>query len=249
MPLINDDMEQHTLGGGGYGFTGQRIESLTAAQYTLVTIFIDVTGSVLDFKDELKAMLKTAIDSCKKSPYSENILVRVVFFSTKYSSGLYEVHGFKKLSEIDITSYPAIEPGGWTPLYDAVYSALGSSLVYGKQLYDADFGVNAIAFIITDGDDNASAATPKMIKDQMAKAVSGETIESMVSVLIGINPEEHLPKLEAFTEAAGLTRFIDAGDATPATLAKIASFISQSVSSTSQALGTGGPSQNISATI
>jgi hypothetical protein len=32
-------------------------------------------------------------------------------------------------------------------------------------------------------------------------------------------------------------------------LAKLAGYISQSVSSTSQALGTGGPSQNIAATI
>lgn len=249
MPLIDDDMEQHTLGGGGYGFTGQRIESLTAPQYTLVTLFVDVTGSVLDFKQELKDMIKTAIDSCKKSPYSENILVRVVFFSTKYQSGLYEVHGFKKLSEINIADYPEIEPGGWTPLYDAVYSALGSSLVYGQQLYDADFGVNAIAFIITDGGDNASAATPKMIKEQMQKAISGETIESLVSVLIGINAKDYLRELEAFKAAADLTHFIDAGDATPASLAKIADFISQSVSSQSQAAGTGGPSQNISATI
>lgn len=249
MPLLDDNMEQHTIGAGGYGFTGQRIDSLTAPQYTLVTIFIDVTGSVLGFEQELKDMLKTSIDSCKKSPYSENILVRVVFFSTKYHSGLFEVHGFKKLSEIDIADYPEIDPGGWTPLYDAVYSALGSSLVYGQQLYDADFGVNAIAFVITDGYDNASAATPKMIKEQMQKAVSGETVESMVSVLIGVNAKDYLRELQAFQADAGLTNFIDAGDATPAALAKIADFISQSVSSTSQAAGTGGPSQSISATI
>jgi uncharacterized protein YegL len=249
MPLLSDDMEQHTIGAGGYGFTGQRIDSLTAPQYTLVTIFIDVTGSVSGFADELKQMLQTAIDACKKSPYSENILVRVVLFSTKYSSGLFEVHGFVKLSDVDVANYPDIIPGGGTPLYDAVYSALGSSLVYGKQLFDADFGVNAIAFIITDGDDNASAATPRMIKEQMELAVSGETIESMVSVLIGINAKQYLAYLENFQKEANLTYFIDAGDATPAALAKLAALISQSVSSQSQAAGTGGPSQNISATI
>ena len=42
---------------------------------------------------------------------------------------------------------------------------------------------------------------------------------------------------------------IDVGDATPRKLAKLAAFVSQSISSQSQALGTGGPSQNIAATI
>ena len=42
---------------------------------------------------------------------------------------------------------------------------------------------------------------------------------------------------------------IDAGDATPAKLAKLAVFISTSISSQSQHLGTGGPSQQIAATI
>jgi hypothetical protein len=47
----------------------------------------------------------------------------------------------------------------------------------------------------------------------------------------------------------GITQFIDAGDATKGKLAKLAAFVSQSISSTSQALGTGGPSQAIAATV
>ena len=46
-----------------------------------------------------------------------------------------------------------------------------------------------------------------------------------------------------------ISQYIDAGAATKGKLAKLADFVSQSVSSQSQALGTGGPSQNISATI
>ena len=46
-----------------------------------------------------------------------------------------------------------------------------------------------------------------------------------------------------------MTKFIDAGAANERSLAKLADFVSQSISSQSQSLGTGGPSQNISAVI
>jgi hypothetical protein len=55
--------------------------------------------------------------------------------------------------------------------------------------------------------------------------------------------------LDAFKRDAALDEYISAGDATAARLAKLAAFVSQSISSQSQALGTGGPSQAISATI
>ena len=49
--------------------------------------------------------------------------------------------------------------------------------------------------------------------------------------------------LNGFKDEAGFDQFVEMGAATPAKLAKLAAFVSQSVSSTSQALGTGQPSQ------
>ena len=51
--------------------------------------------------------------------------------------------------------------------------------------------------------------------------------------------------LEAFPKDAYLSQFVDIGDATPGKLAKLANFVSESVSSQSQALGSGAPSQAI----
>lgn len=248
MPRLGEDMEQKKIG-GAFEFQGTRIEKLGATEYTLVTVAVDETGSVSGFDVELKKALTTAVDACKKSPRSDNILVRVITFGSQYGNGVNEIHGFKPLAEIDTTQYPDIRPGGATPLCDAVYSAVGAMNVYGKDLQDQDFGVNGIAFIITDGGDNDSTATMKMVKDQLEKSVTGETMESMVSVLIGINAMGSAAALQDFQQKAGITQFIDAGDATPRKLAKLAAFVSQSVSSQSQALGTGGPSQSIAATI
>ena len=54
--------------------------------------------------------------------------------------------------------------------------------------------------------------------------------------------------LDGFATEAGM-KYLSAGDATNGKLAKLAEFVSQSVSSQSQSLGTGGPSQTIAATI
>lgn len=253
MPRLNnaDDTEQvqQKIGGSGFSFKGARIDHLGATEYTLVTIAVDETGSVLDFKDELRKMLVMAVESCKKSPRSDNILIRVIKFSDRYTKGVQEVHGFKPLSEIDTASYPEFNPGGMTPLYDAGFSMIGAMNTYGKQLQSQEFGANGIGFLITDGDNNASTATEAMIMAEAKKSVSGETLESLITVLIGVNVKMYSHKLLEFQKNAGITQFIDAGDATPRKLAKIADFVSSSVSSQSQSLGTGGPSQNIAPSI
>lgn len=251
--LIGNEMQQHKLG-GNFTFSAKRIEHLGATEYTLVTIAVDETGSVSGFKDQLLAMLQAAVGSCKSSPRSDNLLVRVLYFSDKYKGGVKEIHGFKPLAEIDPSQYPMPNPGGMTPLCDAAYSAIGAMNKYGKELYDRDYLANGIAFIVTDGGENASVATMPMVKSELAKSVTGEVLESMISIVIGINTQVCGPELDEFTKEAGITKYIDAGDLSDKTiaektLAKIAQFVSRSVSSQSQSLGTGGPSQQIAPTI
>jgi hypothetical protein len=108
-----------------------------------------------------------------------------------------------------------------------------------------DFNVNGIVFVITDGLNNESKSTPSMIADTITKAKYGEEIESLITILVGINTKEKEVSnaLDEFASEAKLSQYVDAGDATSQRLAKLASFVSKSVSSQSQALGTGGPSQ------
>lgn len=249
--LMNDKMGQAKIPGmQGFNFSAIRTEHLGATEYTLVTIAVDETGSVSGFEADLRNCLIAAVDACKKSPRSDNLLLRVIKFSTRYPNGIEEVHGFKPLAEIDPQNeYPQFNPGGATPLFNACYSAIGAVNVYAKQLMADDFLANGIVFIITDGCDNDSQATPAMIKKQIKQAVQGEDIESLITILVGINASDCTQELENFRQQAALDQYIDAGQATKGKLAKLADFVSQSVSSQSQALGTGGPSQNISATI
>src|SRR3989344_2464195 len=215
MPRLQDSTETLKIGGRGFTFSGTKIDHLGATEYTLVTVATDETGSVSGFADELRKMLIMAVEACKKSPRSDNILMRVITFSDKYPKGVKEIHGFKPLAEIDTAAYPDIRPGGSTPLCDACYSSIGATNAYGEQLSKQDFGVNGICFVITDGDENSSVATMAMIKEEIRKSISGEKLESMISILIGINVADCQVYLDKFYKDSGLTQYVDAGNATP----------------------------------
>jgi len=251
MPKIADagDMEVHQITGSRFTFQGARLAHLGATEYTLVAVAVDVTGSTSPFADELRQSLIAAVEACKKSPRSDNLLARVIRFSTRFRDGIDELHGFKPLADIDPNSYPQFQPDGMTPLFDAAFSSIGAMVEYGGELTENDFLVNGIVFIITDGADNHSTATPKMIREQIRKVTQEEKLESLVTVLVGINAMEFQNELTVFKTEAGLDQYIDVGEVNSGKLAKLADFVSQSVSSQSQAIGTGGPSQNIPATI
>ncbi len=238
--LLN--METLPIVGGSYNFSAIRPEELGSTEYTLVTIVVDITGSVMDFADELLNAVKTAVKSCQKSPRAENLLVRLVTFNT----GIYEVHGFVPLNTLNPDDYKQLQCGGLTALYDAAYESVGATLGYSKKLISQDFDVNGIVFVITDGLDNQSSMTPAMISSLVETALTGEEIESLITVLVGINASAFKRELEDFKDLANMTQYIDVGEATDQKLAKLAAFVSRSISSQSQSLGTGGASQPIS---
>jgi hypothetical protein len=244
MPVIRDN-EIMKVPNSSFQFSAIQPAHLEATEYTLVDIVVDTTGSVAGWAPDLLKMLQEVIKACQKSPRSENLLVRLTTFNT----GITEEHGFKLLADIDPANYPAFNCGGMTALFNASFEAIGATVAYAKNLTSKDFTVNGAVYIITDGEDNASTFSPKMIKVAIEKSKSSEVIESLITVLIGINTQDCGPALAAFKNDADLTQYIDMGDVTPGKLAKLAGFISKSVSSQSQALGSGGPSAPINLTI
>ncbi|MBC8742034.1 hypothetical protein F6X40_36455 [Paraburkholderia sp. UCT31] len=225
-----------------FAFSGVRPEKLGSTAYTLASIVMDVTGSVEDFAPALLEAKKTIIQACRKNPRAEFLMVRDVEFNTAPK----EVHGFMDLQRIDENQYQLPDCRGMTALYDATYSAIAATNEYGRILSENDFNVNGVVFVVTDGGDNASAQTVTSIRKELTRGIHNEWIESLSVVLIGINAAQYRAAHEAFCRDANLSQYVDAGDATPQRLAKLADFVSRSISSSSQALGTGGPSQPLS---
>jgi uncharacterized protein YegL len=242
--MATDDMDVHNIPGPGtFQFSGIRPENLGATEYTLVTVVVDRTGSIQGFEGDLLKMVKNIVDACSKSPRADNLMLRLVTFNEDVT----EEHGFKPLNTIQASDYKGFVPEGMTALYDATFSSIAATIQYAQTLVDQDFDVNGAVYIITDGMDNRSKTSPKMIAKEVSKVIKDETgIESLITVLIGVNAGDCKGYLEHFKLEGGLTQFVDVGSATPQKLAKLAAFVSKSISSQSQALGTGAPSQSLS---
>jgi uncharacterized protein YegL len=247
---VDENTEEFKIPGtGNFKFSGTRIDSLGesgADEYTLITIALDCSGSVQYYKDQLEEMVKTIIRTCRSHATAEKIMVRVITFDNE----LIEVHGFKELMDIDENVY-SFTPRGMTALFDAVYSSIGATITYGESLISQNFDANADVYIITDGMDNVSTMTPRQIKGLIDDAIQKEEIESIRTFLIGLDSssgssgwdDEVKQHLKKFKDEANITEFISVGDANSKNLAKLANYVSQSISAQSQSLGSGGPSQ------
>lgn len=236
MPLFDD--HSHLIA-GHYGFSALPVEDLEATEYTLAVIAVDVSISVQSFRAEIEACLERVVHACKRHPRADNLMLRVVTFNSK----LKELHGFKPV--LDCDQYAgAIRISGATALYDAAHNAAASVIGYGQRLSGADLACNAIVFVITDGEDNASSQQPSDIKALIHQACKTESLESLTTVLVGVNVGDAQlgGALATFKDEAGFNAYLQLGDATEDTLTALAGFIGRSISAQSMALGSGAAS-------
>jgi len=241
MPLLNQpNMQSRHIGGTAYDFSAVRVDHLGASEYTLVVIASDCSSSTSGFQRAHTECLKSIVRACRRSPRADNLMLRLVTFDDK----LREIHGFKPLMDCDPDDYDkAIRARGMTALFDATYNCVQSAIQYGRDLIAQDFQANAIVFVITDGQDNRSAMTPGAIQSALGGAVRDETLESVQSVLIGLETagrDDLKQYLRDFEHDAGFSRYIDVGAADEDSLARLADFVSRSISAQSRALGSGG---------
>jgi uncharacterized protein YegL len=239
----------------GFSFTGTPIDKLGASEYTIVTILLDLSGSVGGWERKLEECVKTIVGACRKSPRAENLVIRLVAFNTT----TWEIHGFVELRNINLNDYDnKFSADGGTALLDAFLNGIESTGDYAQELAAKRMICNAILFAITDGDENSSTIATincrnasdaqKKIAKAIAKIRGQEVLESIKTILIGVaDPSDtHLSSLLSEIKTNGnIDEFVMIGNMSKGTLAKLAGFVSKSVSSSSQALNTGGPSQPI----
>lgn len=237
---------QHSLTGTNFGFSAADLGDLGATEYTLVTVVVDESGSTAGFKAEMEACIQEVVKSCKFSPRSDYLMIRLVAFN----HSMREIHGFKQLVDCNVDDYDGcLSPGGTTLLFETSVNAIDATNAYGKDLDENDYDVNAIVILITDGMDNESGSIDaSRVGDSLKQAMRDEHLESIMSILVGVGVGHYADVdqyLKDFKDDAGLSQYVPLKDADAKTLAKLAQFISKSVSSQSSALGTGGPSQTL----
>ncbi len=245
MPKLNDENMENFGNIGTYGFSGTRLDDLGSTSYTLVNLCVDISGSVMRFSAELEKCVKEVVKACQLSPQADNLMIRLV----KFNDYTDEVHGFKLLDKINLDDYNgAFHCGGGTALYDTVINAMDATTAYAKSLMSSDFQCNALTVVLTDGDDNMSSFGKQGVHDSLEKAVTSEALESLSSILVGVNVQnaELAKYLNDFQKEAGFTQYVELDNADSKTLAKLDKFISRSISMSSTALGSGGPSKSLS---
>jgi uncharacterized protein YegL len=244
MSLLDKDLEQ-LQAGNNYKFSATKISGLGASEYTLASIVVDASSSVAGFAQQLEDMVKTTFKACDKSPRRDNLMLRV----TEFADTVREIHGFKQFTSIKEDDYTkCLQIGGSTALFEAVDESINCTSTYGKQLAAQEFLVNAIIFILTDGENNRGTIwDPAEIGKSLEAARRAENLESITVVLVGVtnNTQSLSVYLQEFKDKAGITQYIDIGSASAGKLAKLADFVSKSISNTSSSLGTGQASQPI----
>lgn len=233
-----------------FGFSGVDPEDMANPEdeYTLVSIAEDVSPSTNGVRGIMCDGKKLVNQACKKSPRADKLMIHY----TKFGSRIEEDHGFKPVVEIDENDYTeSASIGGSTCLYDAVFNSLAAIQKYAEVLDKSDIGTNGIVFVYTDGMDNASTLGAQSIVDKLEEIKMKEILESVKIIVIGFYDtkssyaSEIRDYLDAFVKDIGLDQFVDVGGMTSSQAAKVFGFVSQSISSQSQHLGTGGPSQNL----
>lgn len=240
----SNDIMNSMLTQSNFKFSAVDVGTLTSSEYTLVNISVDLSGSVSNYYSELVEAIKTITEACKKSDRAENLMIRISYFN----SYVKEYHGFKTLYSIDQNDYDKIpRPNGITALYDATIESIESIEQYGKTLTDQEFETNGILFVITDGDNNSGNNNINSVVERFNKLKRSEALESLQTFLIGVNTNNNEVKkyLENFNKEVGFDNFLEIENANSNSLAKLAKFVSKSISLQSQALGSGGASQQI----
>jgi hypothetical protein len=230
--------EQRRIAGTPYGFSATRIRDLGAAEYTLVAIAADKSGSVSPHATEIERTIGQIVASAQLSPRADNLMLRVCVFDDT----LTEVHGFAPLAACSSRDYRGtIANGGTTALYDAAHNAIAAVSGYADELVAHDFAVNAIVFVVTDGLDNASKASRDSVGAALAAARSRGRLESLTAILVGVGVDDATTgaALAALQRDAGFAQYVELAQADAATLAKLAAFVSRSIAVQSRALGTG----------
>lgn len=247
MPKFKDDetLENHNIAGSHYGYTAARPDQLGATEYTLVSILFDESGSTAGFARKMEEALKAIIRACRNSPRADNLMLRLLNFGTKPR----EVHGYKTLGSCNEADYDGVyQSGGGTALFDAAHNGIEATNSYAQQLHSNDFSVNAIVIVITDGEDNESRFGIPEVGKALGDCIKLESLESLISILIGVNaPVGSMTDLalQRLNTGAGFTQYVQVDNLDDKALAKICEFVSKSISSQSQALGTGGPSKSL----
>lgn len=241
--MTSEKLPSYQLPGSGFAYSGVSVNNILATEVTMAIGLLDESGSTTSFSKAMEECVKMIVRSLRLSPRADNLVYRHAHFGSVFR----EVHGYNLLQDLNESDYTGCyKSGGATALYDSLNNVFRACKDYGDQLAGARRMANAIVYVITDGEDNQSTLTVNDARKALAEVIASESLESIITILIGVNPDQRIQtNLQKMAQEVGFTQYVPLTDASEKTLAKLANFISHSISSQSQAVGSAGPSQTL----
>lgn len=241
MSDASQQLESFMIPGGNYGYTAMPPNFVASFRSTLAVGLLDESGSTNSFAKKMENFCKELLKSLRKSDEADAIIYRQCHFA----SGYREVHGFTPLANLNENQYDGCYiSNGETACYDSCVRVINELGDYGKQHKSTHRLCNGFLFVVTDGMDSCSSNSPRQIREALEKLVSDESMESVFTVLIGVNDNPTIQThLQDLCQEIGFTKYIPLSKADEKSLSHLAGWVSQQLQSQSQSLGTGGPSQ------
>lgn len=245
----SQQLQSFTIPGANFGYTGAPIDDLTSFENTLAVTLFDESGSTRAFSRQMELAVKTIVEFLRMSPRADNL----IYAHYHFDNGMKEIMGWTPLAQIDPDRFDGCwAGGGCTNLWYSEERVLSFMRDYAQQMGQKRYVCNGILCTLTDGSEysppysEGAGKHESDVKKAFAQTVVCEDLESIVSILIGINPDQGIQdELQKHAAEVGYTRYLPVEKADAKSLAKIAEFISKSIVSQSQSLGTKGPSTDI----
>ncbi len=193
---------------------------------TINAVFvIDTSYSVSTYINELNAAFNDFTESMQKSHVADKLFVSIVEFDKRVRVS----SGFRPVTSVPVMDFSK-NLGGWTSLYDAVYTGLTNALDYRENLENSGVETKTLLFVITDGEDNSSKNPPSKVKNIITKLKKAEkSAFSFTSVLFGLGNQANFEQAQKDMGIEHLAKIGTSGDE----IKRMIGFISQSISSVS----------------
>lgn len=192
---------------------------------TINAVFvIDVSPSIHLYEADLNAAFNDFVQTMQQSHIHDRLLVSIVEFDDEVRVR----SGFQPIINVPVTNFQA--QGSGTALYDAVALGIKNAMDYRISLEQTGINVKTLVFVITDGQDNSSSTSPKIIKNTLDDILATEANAfSFTTIMFGVGTESYF---KAAKQEMGFQHLAVVGN-TGKEIRKMISFISSSISKSS----------------
>lgn len=142
------------------GCIGLDADSLDSPDATLVSVVLDMSGSMQPFKRAVIEAYDAMLAALSGAKAATSILVSTWAFSDRPTL----LSSYEPVERKPRLSSAVFQPDGGTALYDATLHALTGLVGYGQELWDQGIPTRRVLFVLSDGDDNASRASAADVK-------------------------------------------------------------------------------------